>query len=172
MEPASWFMAANAVVGAVSAMSSADARADSSNAQANISATNAAIARQNATNALQQSNADEERQTYESDLASGRRRAALLGAGIGAEGSAADVYAQEVGGETYKALQVRYRGQVNATSLLNQAGLSDQQAAAQRNSAAADQNAGFLGAASSLLGGAQSLYKSGGSAGSSDLAAG
>ena len=158
MDPGSWIMAASAVVGAISSMDAADARADAARAQANMSATSATIARQSADNALQMGNANEEEQRRRSALLLGQKRAGLLAAGIGAEGSAGDVYAQDVGNETLKALQSRYDGQMKSWSALNQAGLADQQTAASLAGANAAESADTLGAATSLLSGAGQIY--------------
>lgn len=158
MDPVTWIYIGTAVIGAVSAMDSANASADNARGQANVAATQATIAHETSDNALAVGNANEEQQRRQSALALGQKRAGLLAAGIGADGSASDVYGQAVGTEALKALNARYDGQLKSWSALNQAGLDDMQGTLDLNKASADETAGMYGAATSLLGGASKIY--------------
>jgi len=159
MDPGSWIMAASAVVGAISSMDAADASADNSRAQAAAAQTNATIAQQNAHNTLAVSSANEDAQRRKSAYALGQQRASLLSAGIGAEGSAADVLAQSTGNAEMDALNIRYQGQLQAANYQNQSLMANAQSSAALRSAANAEDAGTLGAATSLLGGATQIVK-------------
>ena len=167
MDPVTWIEIGVAVVGAMSAMDSASANADAARGQANIAATQATVARETSDNALAVGNANEEQQRRQSALLLGQKRAGLLAAGIGTDGSASDVYGQDVGIEALKALNARYDGQLKSWSALNQAGMDDMQSSLDLNKASAAETAGSYGAASSLLGGASKVFapKAGGGGG-------
>jgi len=154
---APFIMAGSAVVSAIGAMNSADASAANYNAQADAAAANATIARQNAASALAVSGSRVDADRRKSAMLLGQQRAALLGAGIGADGSAADVIAQSTGNAELDALNEGYSGRLQANNYLNQGLMADAQSGAARQSASNAEDAGFFGAATSLLGGAAKI---------------
>lgn len=154
MDPVSWIAIASAVIGAASAASTAEANASNARAQAQAAQTNATIAQNNAHNSLLVADANEEAQRRKSAYELGQQRASLLSAGIGAEGSPLDVYAQSVGNAELDGLNIRYQGQVQANNYLNQAGMDRAQAAASLVSADNAETAGDYAVAASLIGGA------------------
>ena len=154
---APFLMAGSAVVNAIGAMNAADASAANYNAQAGAAASNATIARQNAASALAVGNERESQKRRQSALLLGQQRAALLSAGIGADGSAADVIAQSTGNAELDALNERHSAALQANNYLSQGLMADAQGNAARQSAANAEDAGFFGAASSLLGGAAKI---------------
>jgi hypothetical protein len=159
MDPGSWFMAASAVIGAMSAMDSASAASANYQRQAQAADTNATIARNNASGAMQAASANEDAQRRKSAWQLSQQRAALGQSGIAFEGSPLDVYGQSVANAELDALNIRYQVQSQATNYLNQGLMYGQQADAARASADNAEEAGFLGAATSLLGGAAKIGK-------------
>jgi len=153
MDPASWMMAASAVVGAISAMDSADASASNYNAQAQAAQTNATIARNNASGAQRAANANEEASRRKSAYALSQQRAAIGQSGVAFEGSPLDVLGTSAGNAELDALNIRYQGQLQATNYLNQGLMQEAQAGAAQQSASNAEDAGTLGAATSLLSG-------------------
>lgn len=159
MDPGTWIAIISAVAGAAAAESSAEAQSSADNARAQAAQTNATIAQNNARNAQMVSNANEEAQRRKSAAQLGEQRAGLLQAGIGADGSAADVIAQSAGNAELDALNIRYQGQLQANNYLNQGQGDLAQANADRISASNDETAGAYGVATNLLGGASGVIK-------------
>jgi hypothetical protein len=158
MDPVTWAYAASAVVGAIGAVESANASAASSRAQAAAAQTNATIAKQNAHNTLLATDANEEADRRKSAYTLSQQRNSLLSAGIGAEGSAADVYAQSAGNAELDALNIRYQGTQQANNYANQSVMYSAQADAANQSASNAEDAGTIGAATSLLSGGAKAY--------------
>ena len=148
-----YLIIASGVLGAVGAINSANAQADNYRAQAQAAQTNATIAQQNAHNTLLVTDANEEEQRRKSAMQLGEQRASLLSAGIGADGSAADVIGQSTSNAELDALNIRYQGQVQANNYANQSLMQDAQAGAANQSAHNAIQAGYYGAATSLLSG-------------------
>ena len=157
MEPVSWFALASAAVSAIGAMDSADAAASNSRAQAQAAQTNATIAQDNAHNTLLVADANEEATRRKSAYAMSQQRASLLSAGIGTDGTVADLIGQSAGNAELDALNVRFKGHVDATNYLNQGNQFLAQAGAANASASNAEDAGMYGAATSLLSGASKV---------------
>jgi hypothetical protein len=151
-------MAISAAASAAGAISSADAQADNARAQAQAAQANATIAQQNQHNTLLVADANEEAQRRRAAMQLGEQRNSLLSAGIGADGSAADVIGQSAGNSELDALNIRYQGQLQASNYADQSLMADAQAGAANQSADNDIQAGTIGAASSLLSGAGKAY--------------
>jgi len=146
--------AASAIVGAISAMDSANASSTNYNAQAQAAQTNATIARNNASGAQRAANANEEASRRKSAYALSQQRAAIGQSGVAFEGSPLDVLGQSAGNAELDALNIRYQGQLQATNYLNQGLMQEAQAGAAQQSASNAEDAGSLGVATSLLSGA------------------
>ena len=132
-------------------------QAANSRAQAQAAQTNAEIANNNARGARLAANANEEAARRKSSYSRGQQRAAIGQAGIAYEGSALDVLGQSAANAELDALNIRYRGDLDATNYLNQAGLYQAQKQGALLSADNAEEAGLYGAATSLLGGAAKM---------------
>lgn len=133
----SWFFVGAAVLGAVSAISGADAQRRSAH-------TNADIARQKAKIAADQANVNEDAQRRRAALALGTERAAIDQSGGGSSGTNADLAAQSAKNAELDALNIRYSGKLGVLSNNEQAGLLDM-------SARDATTAGYLNAGASVL---------------------
>lgn len=145
---------ASGALGALGSINSGQTSAASYASSAAAARYNATVNSQNAANALQVGYANEDAQRRKNAIALGTQRAALIQAGIGTDGSAADVYQQSAANAELDALATRYEGTMNARRYAIQAS-QDQYAAqvADWNSERAS-TGGYLGAAASLLKGA------------------
>jgi hypothetical protein len=149
-----------AVVSAIGAISQGNSQAASQQAAANAASYNATVDRQNAVQAQQIAAANEDAQRRKNAAMLGQTRGALIQAGIGTDGSAADVLAQNSANAELDALNIRYEGAMNARAYNNSAMLNDARAQIARDNADAAQTGGYLGAGASLLKGAGSYLAS------------
>lgn len=145
------FSAGVAAVGAYSSISQGDAQSASYKRAAAADDFNAQMMRAKSGNALRVADANEEATRRGSARAMGATRAALTEAGIGSEGSAADIVQQSSQDAELDALNVRYKGQLESTGYLDQANLDEFSAKGNRENAGNAKTAGYLGAASSVL---------------------
>lgn len=148
----------SAVLGAYSAIQGGRAAEANARAQQQAENYNATIQAQNATVARQQANAREEAQRRKARQFLGEQRAALAQAGIGLEGSAADVYEQSAAEAELDALNIRYEGALDARGLLAQSEMSTYAGRVAGVNATTARRSSYLDAASSLLSGASSAY--------------
>lgn len=129
--------------------------------QARIASRNAQLQRTQAATARQQAGAQEEAQRRDARRFLGTQRAAIGQAGIGTGGTVADLLEDSAVQSELDALNIRYGGELQASELFNQAGMSDAEAQILRANAKAAKRAGTIGAATSLLSAGSQAYGSG-----------
>jgi hypothetical protein len=141
---------------AVSALSAVGS-AQSAQQQADIAALSdkrdAEIAEANAEITLAQAGAREEQLRREQRQKLGASRAAIAQSGTGLLGSNADIYSAQARDAEMDALNLRYSGNLEATSLLNQKNTSLFNSAANTASGKAARNAGYVRAGATILSG-------------------
>lgn len=150
-EPVTIMLVASAAVGAMSAISQANAASSQAKSQANAAEYNATVDKQRADVAMQQSNANEDAQRRSSRIALGQQRAGLVESGIGTDGSAADLAGQSSLNAEMDALNIRYQGKLQASGALAQQGLDSYSATAARSNASNIQTAGYFNAGAAAL---------------------
>ena len=106
---------------AISTISQANQTAAAERHNAEVADRNAQISELNRQSALASANANEEAQRRKARAALGDQRGALAQAGIGLDGSAADVYEQSAENAELDALNIRYQGALQANGFLNEA---------------------------------------------------
>lgn len=151
-------MAVAAVAAAAGTAVSAVNSSDNANAQAKAQEYNAQAARQNAKNAILQASAQEEQVRRENAYKLGELQGSLLESGIGTGGSAISVLTSSAKNTEMDALNTRYRGALEANSLLSGAQMDTFSAEVSRNNASSALVAGGMSSASSLLSGASQVY--------------
>jgi len=124
-------------------------------AAGNVADYNAGVARQNANLAASIGAARESAVRSQNRAALGTQASALSEAGIGLEGSAADVMRQSTINAELDALNTRYEAQLQARNFDVQATQSDYEARQARYR-------GYVGGATSILSGASNLYTASG----------
>jgi hypothetical protein len=161
------FAAANAgtislistAVSAIGAISQANAASQNARSQQQAAEFNAAQANANAHNALQVADANEEAQRRKNAYILGEKRAGLIQAGIGTDGTASDVIAASGTNAELDALNIRYEGSLRAKAYQQQAAQDLFQGQAAGENASAATTAGWLGAGGAVLSGAGSYGK-------------
>lgn len=111
--------------------------------------------------ARQQAGADEEAQRRQARQVLGSQRAAIGQSGIGFGGTAGMLMDDSAMQAELDALNIRYGGEQQATSLLNQAREAGVSSDILKSNAKQAKRSGFLGAGTSLLSAGASLYGSG-----------
>lgn len=151
-DPVTWLAIGSAALGAVGAISSANAQSASAQSAANAARYNAAADTARATVALQQGNANEESQRRQAALAIGRQNAAMAESGVDiSSGSALDLYKQSATNAELDALNIRYGSQLQAQGLQQQSTLDTLSANQSDRNASSAQTAGYLNAGASAL---------------------
>lgn len=151
-DPVTWLAVGSAAMGAMGAISSANAQAASQNSAANASEYNAEVDRQKAAVAFQQGNANEEAQRRSAAITLGKQRAGAAQSGVDlASGSALDLYKQSATNAELDALNIRYGAQLQSQGFQQQATLDTMSAQQARNNASAATTAGYLSAGASAL---------------------
>lgn len=134
---------------------------------------NANLSDQQAQQVYAQNVEREETQRAQSAQTLGQQRAAIAQSGFDpSSGSALDTQVQSARNAELDALQTRYQGILQGTSLQDQATQQRYQASVARSNARGALTTGFLSAAGSALGGFASYAKLGGTAGALGKAAG
>lgn len=129
--------------------------------QSKIAARNAALLRGQASLARQQAGADEEAQRREAKRVLGTQRAAIGQSGIGFGGTAGQLIEDSAVQAELDALNIRYGGELQASELAEQAGMSDLEAKILKKNAKSAKRAGVMNAATSLLQSGAQAYGSG-----------
>jgi len=149
-----------AVFGAYSSIQQGKAQSAQYKSQQQADLYNAKVQEQNAATIRQQASAREETQRRQARQILGEQRASLAQAGIGLEGSAADIYGQSAANAELDALNIRYEGELEAGGLLAQSKQSVFQSEVSGLNAKTAQRAGYTNAATGILSGATNLYGS------------
>lgn len=129
--------------------------------QAKIAARNASLLRGQASLARQHAGAEEEAQRREAKRVLGTQRAAVGQSGIGFGGTAGMLLEDSAVQAELDALNIRYGGELQASDLLEQAGMSDVESRILKKNAKSAKRAGLMNAATSLLQGGAQAYSSG-----------
>jgi hypothetical protein len=152
---------ASGVIGAVSAISGANAQSASAQSDANAAEYNAQVNRQRAAMALQQGNAQESQQRRNARSEAGYLRAGLVENGMDlSSGTGADLVYESSLNSEMDALNIRYGAQLNAQGANAAAILDDNSAKAAKNRAKQYKVGGYMGAAGSILTGVGGAYQS------------
>jgi hypothetical protein len=122
-------------LGGIGAFAQGSTEAAGYNAQAQGYDRDAKIATQNAAIAGQQSSVEQERVRREARQALGAQRAAMSESGTAFSGSNVDIARQSIANAELDALNVQYGGEIERTSLLNQAEASKFNAKTARSNA-------------------------------------
>lgn len=152
-------MIAGTAMQAVGAIQQGNAQAAQYQAQAQANEYNARIQRMQAEAAGQQWSAREDAQRSAARRVLGQQLAATAESGVALNGTASDLFRQSLVNAEQDALNVRYEGELNRIGLLNNAALSDYEAASARKAASAARKAGYLSAAAAIAGGAYQYSK-------------
>lgn len=136
---------------AYSAIQQGNAQAAAANQQAATAARNQKLLEEQARTARQQAGAEEESQRREARRQLGRQSAAIGQAGIGFGGTAGLLQEDSAIQAELDALNIRYGGEKQAESLLNQSQFAGNEASILRGNAKQAQRAGLIGAGTSLL---------------------
>lgn len=163
MDPVSALTIGSAAISTVGAISGGMAKSAQANQQAAALDRNAALADQQATQVYAQSANREEAQRAQAGQQLGAQRAAVAESGFNPNvGSALDTQVQSTRNAELDALQLRYQGILQGSSLEDQAQQDRYAARTARASARNSMLAGGISAAASLLGGVASYAKTGG----------
>lgn len=149
---------AGTAVSAVGAIQQGNVASANARAQQDAANYNATIEAQGATTARQQANAREEAQRRATRQFLGEQRAGLSQAGIGLDGSAADVHGQSAANAELDALNIRYEGELDARGLLAQSALTRHEGQVAGVNARTARRAGYMNAASTILSGSANAY--------------
>lgn len=155
-------IAAGAGLGAVSAVSAAGAARAGYDSQAGAAEWNARTAQVQAQQARYAAGQQEEMQRRKARETVGTALAAGGEAGIALEGSFADLFRQSLYDAEADAMAIRYRGELEAAGLNNQAAMERVNAANARSMGRQATRAGYLSAAGSLLNSGANYMKAGG----------
>lgn len=140
-------------MGAVGAITSANAQSNSAKSAANAAAYNAEVDQQKSTVARQQADANELAQRRRSAITLGEAAAGLAQNGTGLSGSGLASYQQSASNAELDALNIRYGGVVQSQGLDAQTGLDKYSQQVQSSNASAAMTSGFLNAGSAALSG-------------------
>ena len=140
-------------VSALSSMSKGQEKSQQYEVSQKTEEYNAALSRQKADVAMSAANQREETQRRAARLIQGKQRAAIAESGLGLGGTNADLESQSELFEEMDAMNIRYRGTLEAKGLLADANLADYRARSYGESSSKSLQGGYLGAAGSLLGG-------------------
>lgn len=150
-----------AIFQAVGAIQQGISQSNAYKAQAQAQEASAKIAQMNADIARQQGNANEEAQRRRSAQIIGAQRAGIAEAGIGMDGSGADLLEQSAGFAELDALNIRYNSQLQSNAFMNQSSMDLWQAQQSRKRASDAMTSGYLNAGASALNGYGGYLKNG-----------
>ncbi len=150
--------AVSAVIGGISSYRQTQAQQAQFEANANAANYNAQVQKQQADAAQSSANAQEEQQLRSNRIMRGKRNAAIAESGLGFSGSNLDVASQGDIFAELDALNIRYKGQLEATGYGNQATLSDYDTNVARGMSARAGRSIFLNTAAGALASGSSAY--------------
>lgn len=147
------------VLSAVGSIAQGSAQSAAYKAQAQAEQYNAAVMRQRAETTNMVYGQREEAQRRAARIEAGERRAAMAQSGVGLGGSTYDVERQSEIMAELDALNIRYEGQLESKSALDQSNLHNYYSGVARMNAKTAKTQGYLGAATSILSGVSSYGK-------------
>ena len=153
MSAAAALYAASGVFGAYGAIQQGKAQSKSYRSQAEAELYNAAVSEQEAQSALQQGNVAEEAMRRDAAQVIGEQQAATAQAGIGYEGTAADLMKQSIANREYDALAIRYQAMLKRRGFMEQAVQARRQASMLKTAGKEAKKASYIAAIGSILGG-------------------